>query len=806
MSLKTNNIEMGSNGALPYMLFVLILLIISDKCTVDGGDTLSLGASLRGNQTVTSKNGTFELGFFSPNGTNNWYIGIWYGKVPEKTIVWVANRERPAKKRPGVLKLSTQGTLDLFDAEGASLWSVNVSNKASRAVILDSGNFVVLSNDNKSELSWQSFDHPVDTWLPGMKMGGKKKLVCWNNSLDPAPGHFSHQADPSGIRQFVLKWDNSVQYWESGVWNGKIFSQIPEMALLGLYNFSVEDTSSGFYLSYTLAPANRNNALSRFIIHTSGEYQQYVLLDNNEWSMFWSQPRDQCNVYNACGAYGICNSNNIQFCSCMEGFIPRDNRSWSLQDWSSTGCVRLSPLNCDAKNGRSTDGFIYSTATLPDKPHFSEYPATTKNDCEKACLHNCSCTAFAFNPPSGPCQIWSGDLPTMHNSPSQGNSNVFIRVAASTVSKSDPSSLSKRKTKIIVGAVLAGIAVFALGILSFLMGQRYRLRLMERTSADSSNSFLRAFSYKELKIATRNFSDKLGNGGFGSVFKGSLIDGTLVAVKRLEGSRKGEKQFRAEINSLGNIQHKNLVRLLGFSVEGSERLLVYEYMPNGSLNFLLFSGNSESKRKELDWKTRFEIALGIAKGLLYLHEECRECIIHNDVKPENILLDNEFTPKLADFGLAKLLCRDSSHVLTTVRGTRGYLAPEWFFGLPITPKVDVYSFGMTLLEIISGRRNVDMRVEDSNKHYFPSWVAAQVYQGNMSNIVEEVVAVAEEADTEEMKRGIVVGLLCIEKDENVRPSMGQVVRMLEGKMDPPICQIPSDNDVITCTNVSGDAI
>ncbi|GLJ32666.1 hypothetical protein SUGI_0657220 [Cryptomeria japonica] len=586
MSLKTNNIEMGSNGALPYMLFVLILLIISDKCTVDGGDTLSLGASLRGNQTVTSKNGTFELGFFSPNGTNNWYIGIWYGKVPEKTIVWVANRERPAKKRPGVLKLSTQGTLDLFDAEGASLWSVNVSNKASRAVILDSGNFVVLSNDNKSELSWQSFDHPVDTWLPGMKMGGKKKLVCWNNSLDPAPGHFSHQADPSGIRQFVLKWDNSVQYWESGVWNGKIFSQIPEMALLGLYNFSVEDTSSGFYLSYTLAPANRNNALSRFIIHTSGEYQQYVLLDNNEWSMFWSQPRDQCNVYNACGAYGICNSNNIQFCSCMEGFIPRDNRSWSLQDWSSTGCVRLSPLNCDAKNGRSTDGFIYSTATLPDKPHFSEYPATTKNDCEKACLHNCSCTAFAFNPPSGPCQIWSGDLPTMHNSPSQGNSNVFIRVAASTVSKSDPSSLSKRKTKIIVGAVLA----------------------------------------------------------------------------------------------------------------------------------------------------------------------------------------------------------------------------EWFFGLPITPKVDVYSFGMTLLEIISGRRNVDMRVEDSNKHYFPSWVAAQVYQGNMSNIVEEVVAVAEEADTEEMKRGIVVGLLCIEKDENVRPSMGQVVRMLEGKMDPPICQIPSDNDVITCTNVSGDAI
>ncbi|XP_057859955.2 G-type lectin S-receptor-like serine/threonine-protein kinase At2g19130 [Cryptomeria japonica] len=794
--MSTKNLEMGSDGVLPYLLFSFTLLIIfhhCDECSAYGGDTLSLGASLTGNQTIISKNGTFELGFFSPNGTNNWYIGIRYGKVAEKTIVWVANRERPAKNRPGVLKLSKQGSLDLFDAEGASLWSVNMSNKASRAVILDSGNFEVLSGGNKSEIIWQSFDYPSDTWLPGMKLGGKKKLVCWKNSLDPAPGRFSYQMDPSGTKQIVLRWNDSVQYWESGAWDGKSFSQIPEMWLTGMYNYSVEDTSSGFYLSYTFTPVAGYHMLSRFVVHKSGGLQSYVLIVHNQWSMVWSRPGDQCTVYNVCGAYGTCNSYNVEFCRCVEGFIPRDNRSWSLRDWSSTGCVRQSPLNCDAQKC-STDGFIDSRATLPANDAFS-YPATTKKDCEKVCLHNCSCTAYAFNMPSGPCQIWSGDLLNMHNSKSESDSNVFIRVAASSLPKSDPPFFSK---VYLVFGIFSAVA-FALGISSFLRWQGYRLRLMER-SANSSNSFLRVFSYKELKIATRNFRSKLGSGGFGSVFKGSLKDGTLVAVKKLEGSQQDEKQFRAEINSLGSIQHVNLVRLRGFCAEGSERLLVYEYMPNGSLNFLLFSGNSESKRKVLDWRTRFEIALGIAKGLLYLHEECRECIIHNDVKPENILLDNDFIPKLADFGLAKLLYRDFSRVLTTVRGTRGYLAPEWLSGLPITHKVDVYSFGMTFLEIISGRRNVDMSVEDSNKHYFPSWVAAQVYHGKMSNIVKEVAAAVEDADTEEMKRAIVVGLLCIEKDENVRPSMGQVVRMLEGKMEPPTPQIPSNGDVIACKN------
>ncbi|XP_057852638.1 G-type lectin S-receptor-like serine/threonine-protein kinase At2g19130 [Cryptomeria japonica] len=205
-------------------------------------------------------------------------------------------------------------------------------------------------------------------------------------------------------------------------------------------------------------------------------------------------------------------------------------------------------------------------------------------------------------------------------------------------------------------------------------------------------------------------------------------------------------------------------------------MLVYEYLQNGSLNSFL-SGKSKEDDRVLDWNTRFGIALGTARGLYYLYEECRDCIIHCDIKPENILLNADFSSKVADFGLAKLVGRDFSTVLTTTRGTRGYLAPEWLTGMPITAKVDVYSFGMTLLEIISGRRNNDLSLQESQR-YFPTWAATQIQKGNAMGIVDE--RIADKADIEQVKRAAVVSILCIQKDENGRPSMAQVVRMLQG--------------------------
>ena len=290
-------------------------------------------------------------------------------------------------------------------------------------------------------------------------------------------------------------------------------------------------------------------------------------------------------------------------------------------------------------------------------------------------------------------------------------------------------------------------------------------------------------------MQTRNFTHKLGSGAFGPVFRGTLPEGALVAVKKLQGKGHAEKQFRAEINTLGNVHHLNVIRLRGFCAEKSRRLLVYDYMPNGSLNTFLFSNKRKNEMRIDDWKTRFEIALGVARGLVYLHEKCKERIIHCDIKPENILLDDNFCTKLADFGLAKLVGRDFSRVLTTTRGTRGYSAPEWIAGLPITPKVDVYSFGMTLLEIISGRRNLDLNMLESSKFYFPTWAATQIHkEEDIMSLVDS--RIADSADVEEVRRAAVVSMQCIQDDEAVRPSMGEVLLMMEGKMEVHTPQIP----------------
>ncbi|CAK7322768.1 unnamed protein product [Dovyalis caffra] len=225
---------------------------------------------------------------------------------------------------------------------------------------------------------------------------------------------------------------------------------------------------------------------------------------------------------------------------------------------------------------------------------------------------------------------------------------------------------------------------------------------------------LMLFKYKELRKATKNFSEKLGEGGFGSVFIGTLSNSTAIAVKQLRSLQQGEKQFITEVKTIGTIQHNNVVRLRGLCVEAATRFLVYDYMPNGSLETLIFRNSA----KTLDWNSRHHIAVGTARGLAYLHEGCRNCIIHCDIKPQNILLDAEYNPKVADLGLAKILGQEFSRVLTTLRGTRGDLALEWISGEAVTPKADVFSYGMLLCETISGRRNSES-FDDGAADYFP---------------------------------------------------------------------------------------
>jgi serine/threonine protein kinase len=352
-----------------------------------------------------------------------------------------------------------------------------------------------------------------------------------------------------------------------------------------------------------------------------------------------------------------------------------------------------------------------------------------------------------------------------------------------------PHSSNSNKKAILAG-VVGGVVGGLVAILAFVSLFLCFCKRLGLSAAKYVPAGLTVFTYRALQSATKNFSERLGGGGFGSVFKGTLADGCLVAVKKLEGMSQGEKQFCMEVSTIGVAQHVNLVRLRGFCTEGSRRLLVYEYMPNGCLGSFLFkkSPRDDQLHNLLDWKTRFGIAVGTARGIAYLHEKCRDCIIHCDIKPENILLDSNFSPKLADFGLAKLLGREYSKVLTTMRGTRGYLAPEWLSGLPITVKADVYSFGMTLLEIIAGRRNMD-KVSESGELFFPAWAATQISSGNAMEVLDKKIL--NDADAGQVKRAAIVGGWCIQDDEDARPAMSKVVQILEGIIDvPPLPPVP----------------
>ncbi|XP_016649005.1 PREDICTED: G-type lectin S-receptor-like serine/threonine-protein kinase At2g19130 [Prunus mume] len=389
-----------------------------------------------------------------------------------------------------------------------------------------------------------------------------------------------------------------------------------------------------------------------------GQIQQLSWLENSgKWNFFWSKPGKRCDVYDLCGAFGSCNEVSPVSCNCLTGFEPKLQRDWNLQAYSG-GCKRKTPLHCE--NATRADGkqdqFLKKPGmSLPENEQ--SVKVETIAGCESICLNNCSCTAYAYN--SSGCSIWIGDLFNLQELTSSDSRGItlYLRLAASEFKS------PKSNKGLIIGVVAgsaAGIAVLLGLIVVVILRQRKRVTGMGKAVEGS----LVAFGYRDLQDATKNFSEKLGGGGFGSVFKGTLPDSSVIAVKKLESVSQGEKQFRTEVSTIGTIQHVNLVRLRGLCSEGTKRMLVYDYMPNGSLDSHLFH---DKRPNVLDWKTRYQIALGTARGLAYLHEKCRDCIIHCDIKPENILLDTELGPKVADFGLAKLVGREFSSVLTTMR-------------------------------------------------------------------------------------------------------------------------------------------
>ncbi|XP_040361300.1 G-type lectin S-receptor-like serine/threonine-protein kinase LECRK3 [Rosa chinensis] len=291
---------------------------------------------------------------------------------------------------------------------------------------------------------------------------------------------------------------------------------------------------------------------------------------------------------------------------------------------------------------------------------------------------------------------------------------------------------------------------------------------------------LKCFTFMELKEATNGFKEVLGCGAFATVFKGVLAsdNGKFIAVKRLNTVvKENDLEFKAEVSAIGGTNHRNLVQLLGFCNEGQHQLLVYEYISNGSLATFLFG---ESRPI---WNTRKKIALRTARGLLYLHEECSSQIIHCDIKPQNILLDDSFTARIADFGVAKLLKSDQTRTTTRIRGTKGYVAPEWFKSLPVTVKVDVYSYSMVLLEIVCCRKNYEPEAPAEDQMILADW-AYDCYKQKKLHLLWQNVGDDQEIDgIEKLEKYLMIAFWCIQEDPSARPTIKKVTQMLEGTVE-----------------------
>ncbi|KAK4491706.1 hypothetical protein RD792_002472 [Penstemon davidsonii] len=769
---------------------------------------------LTGNQTLLSAGEQFELGFFTPGNTNNYYIGIWYKQIDLQTFVWVANRDKPLRNSPGILKISSDdNNLVLTDSTGKTLWSSNLSiNGNPVAELLDNGNFILRqSNDEDPEnYLWQSFDHPTDTMLPGMKLGWDAKsglnryITSWKSIDDPSTGDYSFKLDINGFPEIYLTKKQRIDY-RSGPWNGLRFSGVPEMTSNSPFTFLFVMNQDEVFYSFDLS---NTSVYSRLIIRHWGALQRWTWISTtSDWNLFWYAPKDQCDDYRECGVYGICDTNASPVCKCLKGFVPRNLQAWNLRD-GSDGCVRVGDLDC------GSDGFlILHNVKLPESGTAFVDMNMNLNECGVFCKRNCSCMGYSNANITGGgtgCVIWAADLYDMRQyAAAEGGQDFYLRVPQGdleqqgAVGSEDDSGKTEKIIKIAgftggIGILLVGLAIFLLwrkrksrnaqsNILGnrgpkersqdFLLNTPTIPSIREHSGENGEEEFdLPLIDLSTIVISTNNFSDanKLGQGGFGCVYKGILTEGEEIAVKRLsKSSGQGIEEFKNEVKLIARLQHRNLVRLLGCCVEMEEKMLIYEYMENKSLDSFLFN---KDKGSLLDWQRRFKIICGIARGLLYLHQDSRFRIIHRDLKASNILLDKEMNPKISDFGMARIFGADQTEANTKrVVGTYGYMSPEYAMDGLFSVKSDVFSFGVLVLEIVSGKKNRGF-YQTNNQLNLLSYAWKLYREGRGIEVMDS--AAGESFSGSEVMRCIQVGLLCVQEHAEDRPNMSTVVLML----------------------------
>ncbi|TKY48072.1 G-type lectin S-receptor serine/threonine-protein kinase SD2-5 [Spatholobus suberectus] len=716
---------------------------------------------------LLSNSSVFALGFFTALDVSLFVLVVIH--LRSYKVVWTANRGLLVGNSDKFV-FDRSGNAYLESGNGV-VWATNTTGQKVRAMeLLDSGN-LVLRGENGTTI-WQSFSHPTDTLLPGQAFVEGMTLRSFHNSMNLVH-YLSYMAGDlvlyAGFETPQVYWSLSEAQRSSKNNTGKVHS-----ASLVSNSWCFYDKNRGLLWKTFFSDHSDPKSLWAATLDPKGEISFYDLNKGKSPNPEAVKvPQDPCGIPEPCDPYYVCFFEN--WCVC-----PALLKSFDCKPPNISTCSRSSAELVFV--GEDLDYFALKYTAPVSK--------SSLNACKEACLGNCSCLVLFFENSTGRCFHFheTGSFQRY-----KGGTGGYVSYMKVSLSGDGHGNKNVRNDTMLIVVIVVLTVVVIVGLITGFWYYYKRKKnvaeyppqntLEEDDFLDSLSGMPARFTFSALCRATKDFSTKIGEGGFGSVYLGVVEDGTQLAVKKLEGVGQGAKEFKAEVSIIGSIHHVHLVKLKGFCAEGPHRLLVYEYMARGSLDKWIFK-NSENSFL-LNWDTRYNIALGTAKGLAYLHEECEVRIIHCDIKPQNVLLDDNFAAKVSDFGLAKLMSREQSHVFTTLRGTRGYLAPEWITNYAISEKSDVFSYGMVLLEIIGGRKNYD-QWEGAEKAHFPSYVFRMMDEGKLKEVLDPKIDIDEKDERVEV--ALKVALWCIQDDVTLRPSMTKVAQMLEGLcpvLDPP---------------------